>query len=624
MIHKVALTNFGPHESFVTDFDPGLNLIVGLNGSGKSHIVQAIGWAICGTKALERPQPDYIRDGADEMSALVEVDILNKRHTFTRGYKGRTATATLQADGQVVAETVGGVQEYLESLNFDYEALSVLVTQQNYLSEILTTTPARRKDIFDNLLRLEKIREAQSVARAETTVQEPLFTHTREQLVSDIEAARSALSDLDPKILECQNDVEDLESEISKLQDALAEQTKQNSFEQLDRYHEVQQQLDQLTREANSLAVAIDSCDVDGSLEELKARQQEHQRVADELQKKTDHYNEVHREIRTKIVEWQASDKAAQQFSDLEVECPECSAKFCVEHGRPSPEELVRLESLQAACDGRLEDLQRRRGANFVDSEDIRLAIENLLKKQEYEAKKVKVDQKRLDLKPEWEILQSAYQERLDQQVDDVDVDRLSEAERLARSKRHDLQQHQVKQANLQAESRNLEAELTRYDKEMERYNKAVAKSAVWKEAEKRLGTFREEVLQNALTWVSARASQILQSIGTISDVEPTSTLELDNKLNFHLLTSDGRIPISRFSGGQKAAFSICLRIALSDYFSDRLGLRGLLVLDAVFESMDNDNREATAAALSSAGPKQAVIFAYEDLASLEGKRIWI
>ena len=138
----------------------------------------------------------------------------------------------------------------------------------------------------------------------------------------------------------------------------------------------------------------------------------------------------------------------------------------------------------------------------------------------------------------------------------------------------------------------------------------------------KALDQFRNQVLQSALNWVSLRATEAVRMIGTLPDSGPDVQLSLDKDLQFWFTSGSKDTPVYRFSGGQKAVFAICLRMALSEYFSDRLGLKGFLLLDAVLDSLTPENQDATAAAIAAIGPQQAIIFSHFDVEGLEAHRV--
>ena len=150
---------------------------------------------------------------------------------------------------------------------------------------------------------------------------------------------------------------------------------------------------------------------------------------------------------------------------------------------------------------------------------------------------------------------------------------------------------------------------------------KAAAKSEearkLWVAVAKAMDEFRNQVLQSALNWVSLRATQIVRMVGTLPESGPDVRLSLDKNLQFWFTTDGKDVPVYRFSGGQKAVFAICLRMALSEYFSDRIGLKGLLLLDAVLDSLTEENVDATVAAIQACGPQQVIIFSHFDVPSL-------
>lgn len=623
MIHRVTLENFGPHASFDRVFGPGVTLIIGPNGAGKSHIVRGIGWIITGTSALDRPQKEYIRDGAKSMSGSVEIDILGRKHCFTRSFQ-RSASASLEVDGEVVARTVGGVQEYLASLNFDSDALSVLIAMQDELSDLITITPARRKEIIEKLTRTESVKEAQDLARAESVVSVVEPTGDVKVLREAVVEHQDRVAKFEEAITENEEALALIDGEIQNLRKQLTDLPKPQVFTQLGRYHEVRTlhplaagEVKQLQEQLAGLPPAAP----DGAEGTLKVLADELEEVTREL----DYYTSVNQELADNIQSWQLQAEIAER-SSRDVTCPSCGHSFCDVHEPPSPEDLQNWERLKVKCLEKLEGAAASYNNLVLRTEELERSVASQLERDRLSGQLQMAAQREEELRIELADLTVAYEEYQANSTPPESGKTLA-AELQARETRADqvrrgLSDFSQALGRAKLDVSRSEELLATYLERQEAYESAVQSARIWKDTTKALGSFRERILQDALVWVSARASQILQRVGTIQDVSPQSRLELTSNLDFYLVDESGKIPISRFSGGQKAAFSICLRIALADYFSDRLGLQGLLVLDAVFESMDQENREATAAALSSAGPQQAIIFAYEDLASLQGERV--
>ena len=73
MIYKLELENYSCYSTFTKDFDEWLNIISGSNGTGKTTIVEAIGFALFDSS----PESDLLE--FDIRGNFIEGNIINKR-----------------------------------------------------------------------------------------------------------------------------------------------------------------------------------------------------------------------------------------------------------------------------------------------------------------------------------------------------------------------------------------------------------------------------------------------------------------------------------------------------------------------------------------------------------------
>ena len=69
MISRLTLTNFQGHSHTVVDFSKGFNCLVGSTNSGKSSILRALKFALCG----EPWDKHFVRDGAEYAEIILEM-----------------------------------------------------------------------------------------------------------------------------------------------------------------------------------------------------------------------------------------------------------------------------------------------------------------------------------------------------------------------------------------------------------------------------------------------------------------------------------------------------------------------------------------------------------------------
>lgn len=99
MLNTVKLKNFRQHTDRVVEFTPGINTIRGANEAGKSAMLEAIQYALFGSRALTLSLEDSVTWGEDLKTMKVEVTITIDGKVYT--FKRSTCGAEVMLDGNV-------------------------------------------------------------------------------------------------------------------------------------------------------------------------------------------------------------------------------------------------------------------------------------------------------------------------------------------------------------------------------------------------------------------------------------------------------------------------------------------------------------------------------------------
>ena len=268
---RLRLSNFKPYGDVDLRFRDGVTVIHGLNGSGKSSLLEACFFTLYGSKALPGTLDDVIRNGTDE--AAIElwfthdgVDYHIERQLRKSGDRVTTSKCVLEGDdgsGEPVSrDGARAVRQFItELLRMDSEAfVNCAYVRQGEVNKLINATPQQRQDMLDDLLQLGMLETYRDRAGQARLGVEDVLTAARgslETVDDQIEAKES--QNLHKRLNERESDLGDVESEIDNYeqQRQKAETARDEASETLSAYESHQTEIQELEAEIQELESEI-------------------------------------------------------------------------------------------------------------------------------------------------------------------------------------------------------------------------------------------------------------------------------------------------------------------------------------------------------------------------------
>jgi len=169
-LKSLKLENFRQHEDSYLEFNDGITIINGSNGSGKSTILEAITWAIYGIEAA-RGNKDTIKFNRAKPRSKVRVELVFEldKDVFTVIRQLDKAEVYLGDNTAPVVTSQQEVTRYLTEKTgmTKNEFFNTYFTGQKELNFLKNQGPVERKKFISRVLNYDKIREAQEAARSD-------------------------------------------------------------------------------------------------------------------------------------------------------------------------------------------------------------------------------------------------------------------------------------------------------------------------------------------------------------------------------------------------------------------------------------------------------------------------
>jgi DNA repair exonuclease SbcCD ATPase subunit len=202
-IERVELNNYCQYASRTIELQPGLGVLVGRNGTGKSNLLNAVYLGLTGESFIEqKTKASMLRWGSKKGSVGLRVQDHGVRYEISRNLHG--SGATLKGDDGTELNSVTTVNQFLSEMTgmpADLLLLSNFMPQTGS-TPLVFGTETTRLQAFTRLFRLNHLeKERESLQRVVTSMV-PGEDHSE-----DIQKARERLPVLDTEIAKIEEDL---------------------------------------------------------------------------------------------------------------------------------------------------------------------------------------------------------------------------------------------------------------------------------------------------------------------------------------------------------------------------------------------------------------------------------
>lgn len=265
---RLRLHNFKCYDAVDVELAAGTTVVYGVNGSGKSSLLEACFFALYGAEALPAGQTldNVITKGATDTEVELWFDHGGERYQVERSLRVTDSQTLHEAALKTPEASVSGVtavdeaiEELLRMSATDF--LNCAYVRQGDITRLLMATPAERQRMIDELLQLGKLevyRERMDNARVGVD-------RVRRDRASKLEDLREEITALEDQDLPAQrasllDEREDLTSQIEAREADIEakREEREAAIEALDEYEEHREELAEIEAALDEAAQARD------------------------------------------------------------------------------------------------------------------------------------------------------------------------------------------------------------------------------------------------------------------------------------------------------------------------------------------------------------------------------
>ncbi|MGM0604702.1 MAG: DNA double-strand break repair ATPase Rad50 [Halobacteriota archaeon] len=294
-VTNLELEHFKPYSAASIGLRDGVTVIHGVNGSGKSSLLEAVFFALYGANALDGTLEDVVTNGESDSRIVLEFDHDDDQFRIERELKrsgDRVSTRTCVLEGpDVTIEGARDVRAFVtELLRMDAEAfINCAYVRQGEVNKLINATATERQDMIDDLLQLGVLEEYRSRAGQARLGVEDVLGNAEGALSSvteQIEAKRRAepyerLNEIETELAELDERIDHYEEQYESANRALEE-----AEETLSTHRERRERLEALEEAIADLRAEIEATETER--EELRETIVDRRERMSELQDRID------------------------------------------------------------------------------------------------------------------------------------------------------------------------------------------------------------------------------------------------------------------------------------------------------------------------------------------------